>query len=201
MGKINGRMREELKILFLTICDGLRYELRQRRLARLVNGRNFSIIEEREIGLASILALHLRLVGFAVQLDAYFYGNSQRRPDFGIWLPASGEYIYLELKQTAWGDYSKQYYYADAIEDIKKLNGEDDSGNQRNGLIAIGFSDPKKRKELLSEGFSKYLSERIARDFPQYEEIGLDSVDFEGFDDKSSYAMIGLWFRRVWKDS
>jgi len=89
-----------------------------------------------------------------VQLDAYFHGKPERRPDFGIWLPASKEYIYLELKQTGWGDYSSQYYYAKAIEDIEKLDAEIDPRNQRNGLIAVGFSDPKKRSELLLENSS-----------------------------------------------
>ena len=202
MGKITKTMREELQLLFNTVCDGLRLEVWQRRLTELVNRDDFfSITNEREIGIASSLALHLRSVGFQVQLDAYFYRNPKRRPDFGIWLPASKEYIYLELKQTAWGDDSSQYSYARAIKDIKKLNSETDPLNQRNGLIALGFSDPKKRKEQLLEGFKKFLSERITRDYPYYEQIGLESVDFQEMDAKTPHAVIGLWFRKEWNDS
>jgi len=205
MAKITNKMRKELKLLFYTLCDGLRQEVRQRSLATLVARKDFpygfSIAEEREVGLASLLALHLRSVGFMVQLDAYFYGKPERRPDFGIWLPASKEYIYLELKQTAWGDYSKQYYYAKAIEDIEKLDGEEDPRNQRNGLIIIGFSDHGKRSDLLLENSKKFLSERIARDFPIYEQIGLKRLDLQEMDKRSSYAMIGLWFRKEWNDS
>ena len=202
MGKITKTMREELQLWFNTVCDGLRLEVWQRRLTELVNRDDFfSITNEREIGIASSLALHLRSAGFVVQLDAYFHGKPERRPDFGIWLPASKEYIYLELKQTAWGDYSKQYYYAKAIEDIEKLDGEKDPLNQRNGLITVGFSDPKKRSELLLENSKKFLSEKIARDFPIYEQIGLGQIDFQEMDKKTPSAVIGLWFRKEWNDS
>ena len=202
MGKITKTMREELQLLFNTVCDGLRLEVWQRRLTELVNRDDFfSIINEREIGIASSLALHLRSVGFLVQLDAYFYGKPERRPDFGIFLPASKEYIYLELKQTGWGDDSSQYYYAKAIEDIKKLDAEKNPRNQRNGLIAVGFSDPKKRSELLLENSKKFLSERIAREYPHYEQIGLEQVNFQEMDKKAPSAVIGLWFRKEWNDS
>ncbi len=199
MGTLNILMRRELELLFHALCDGLRQEVRQRSLTHLATSEDFpegfSIVGEREIGLASLLALHLRSVGFMVQLDAYFYGNPKRRPDFGIWLPASRKYIYLELKQTAWGDDSRQYSYAKAIEDIVKLNSETDPRNQRNGLIALGFSDPNKRKELLLENFKKFLSEKIARDYSIYEQIGLEQVDFQEMDKKTPNAVLGLWFR------
>ena len=202
MGKITETMREELQLLFNTVCDGLRLEVWQRKLTELVNRDDFfSITNEREIGIASSLALHLRSAGFAVQLDAYFRGKPERRPDFGILLPASKEYIYLELKQTAWGDDSNQYSYAKAIKDIEKLDGEKDPLNQRNGLITVGFSDPKKRSELLLENSKKLLSEKIARDFPIYEQIGLEQIDFQGMDKKTLSAVIGLWFRKEWNDS
>ncbi len=193
---------QSFQLLFYTLCDGLRLEVWHRKLTELVARDDFfSITNEREIGLASLLALHLRSVGFRVQLDAYFNGKPERRPDFGIWLPASKEYIYLELKQTAWGDYSNQYYYAKAIEDIEKLDGEKDPLNQRNGLITVGFSDPKKRSELLLENSKKFLSEKIARDFPIYEQIGLEQIDFQEMDKKASDSVLGLWFRTEWDGS
>lgn len=191
-------MKEELKILFDTLCDGLRQEVRQRRLANLVTGQDFSIpYNEREIGIASSLALHLRSVGFAVQLDAYFpSGPSQRRPDFGIWLPASKQYIYLELKQIAWGDLSRQYDYQRAIDDVQKLVNETDPQNQQNGLIALGFSKPNELRNKLTDGFDKSLAQRIDRDYPHYEEIGRECIELEGMDKHSSYAIIGMWFRK-----
>jgi hypothetical protein len=199
VGKITRRMRKELQLLFYTICDGLRQEVRQRSLTHLATGQDFSIVGEREIGLASLLALHLRSVGFMVQLDAYFYGNPKLRPDFGIWLPASEEYIYLELKQTAWGT-GYQYSYQGAINDIEKLNRQTNSLDQRNGLIAVGFSKPEERTDQLLKGF-RGLSERITRDFPHYEEIGLECVDFQEMDIKSSHAVVGLWFRKEWEEN
>jgi hypothetical protein len=194
------KMRQEVQILFDTLCDGLRQEVRQRSLAHLATGEDFSITNEREVGLASLLALHLRSLGFAVQLDAYIAGRDPRlRPDFGIWLPANKKYIYLELKQTAWGNYSKQYYFAGAIEDIEKLNNKDIyPQHQGNGLIAIGFSRLDfeiHRPYRLWNGFKK-LSQRITTGYPDYEEIGLKCVDLKSMDEQTSYAVIGLWFRK-----
>ena len=71
MSTPEGKMKQELQIVFDTLCDGLRQEVRQRSLAHLATGWDFSITNEREVGLASLLALHLRSLGFAVQLDAY----------------------------------------------------------------------------------------------------------------------------------
>jgi hypothetical protein len=189
-------MKSELEILLDGLRDGLRQEVRQRKLAYLVTDQDFSIVNEREIGIASFIALQLRSLGFAVQLDAYFHnGDERRRPDFGIWLPASKKYIYLELKQIAWGDEGKQYYSAKAIEEIKKLNGETDPLNRLNGLIAFGLSSSSEKVEGLLSLRLKELSQTITSDYP-YEEIGLRHVDFQGMDKKTSYGVIGLWFRK-----
>ena len=196
MSNLKGKIKKELNILFHALCDGLRQEVRQRSLAHLVTKEDFSLTSEREAGVASSLVSHLRLVGFAVQLEAYFPSGSQmRRPDFCIWLPASKQFIYLELKTTAWGN-DAQYYYQGAINDIKKLNDDTDPQNQRNGLIALGFSESEERQlGRLWEGFKK-LSHDITNVYPYYEEIGLKHVDLQGMDERSSYAMIGLWFRK-----
>ena len=201
MGRLEELMKSEPKILFNALCDELRQEVRQRSLAHLVTGRDFSITKERERGIASLLALHLRSLGFAVQLDSYIAGKDpRRRPDFGIWLPASKKYIYLELKQTAWGNYSKQYSFAEAIEDIEKLNNKDIYPQyQGNGLIAIGFTSLKfenRRPHRLWDGFKK-LSQRITTDYPDYEEIGLKCIDLQDMDEQTSHAVIGLWFRKI----
>ena len=198
MSNLKGKTKEELQILFRALCDGLRQEVLQRRLSHLVTGQDFSITGEREPGITSLLALHLRQVGFVVQVEAYFADRDpRRRPDFGIWLPTSKEYIYLELKQTAWGN-DEPYYYAGAIKDIKKLDGETDQRNQRNGLIVLGFSyNPEELRGRLWAGFNK-LSQDITSAYP-YENIGLECVDFQGMDERSSYAVIGLWFRKPGK--
>ena len=158
---------------------------------------DFSIINERETGIASSLALHLRLVGFNVQTESYFAGGSlMRRPDFRIWLPASKEYIYVELKMTAWGNIGKQYYYGAALGEIDKLNSDTDPRNRLNGLIALGFSFPSEALGgRLWSGFKK-LSQDIAKKYP-YEEIGIESVDIQRMDERTSYAVIGMWFRKI----
>ncbi|TET87152.1 MAG: hypothetical protein E3J34_02510, partial [Dehalococcoidia bacterium] len=79
MDTLEERMKRELQILFHALCDGLRQEVRQRSLAHLVTGEDFSLTREREAGVASSLASHLRLVGFAVQLEAYFPSGPQMR--------------------------------------------------------------------------------------------------------------------------
>jgi hypothetical protein len=201
MNTPEGKMRQEVQILFDTLCDGLHQEVRQRSLAHLATGWDFSITNEREVGLASLLALHLRSLGFAVQLDAYIAGKDpRRRPDLGILLPASKKYIYLELKQTAWGNYSKEYYFAGAIKDMEKLNNKDIyPQHQGNGLIAIGFTSLKFENRLphrLWDGFKK-LSQRITTDYSDYEEIGLKCIDLQDMDEQTSHAVIGLWFRKI----
>ena len=136
-------------------------------------------------------------MGFTVQLDAYFpSGPSQRRPDFGIWLPASRQHIYLELKQIAWGGSNGQYDYARAITDIDKLDKETDRQNQQNGLIAIGFNKISEKQNQLVDGVEKSLAQKIASDYPLYEKIGLERINLEGMSEHCTYAIIGLWFRK-----
>lgn len=189
-------MKRELEILFDVLCDGLRQEVRYRyNMSHLAPGQSFYLTDEREKGVASSLALHLRLAGFFVQLETYFFsGSLQRSPDFGIWLPASKEYVFLELKQPGWGE-KWSYDFNGAIDDIEKLNGETDQRNQRNGLIALGFSKLKEtQKNELQERF-----EKLSRDITDkylYERIGLERIDLQDMDDKTSYAMMGLWFRK-----
>ena len=200
MRKLDERMKEELQLLFHALCDGIRQEVRQRHnLAYIIQGYDFSLAGEREIGISSSLAWHLRLAGFVVQVDTYVKGGDpKRRPDFGIWLPASQEYIYLEFKLTAWGNYDAQYKYKYAIEDIEKLNSDSNLRNHPNGLIALGFSrNPERRKDQLLKGVDKSICQRIAKDFPHYEKIRLERIDLDNMDKRTSYAMIGLWFQAV----
>ena len=118
-----------------------------------------------------------------------------RRPDFCIWLPACQERIYLELKTTAWGSYDDQYYYQGAVDDIVKLS-EESEENQRNGLIALGFSKPNEPiYGRLFEGFKEKISQPVLQKY-LYEEIGIECVDLQGMDNLTFYAVIGLWFRK-----
>jgi len=196
MDTIEETMKRELQLLFHALCDGLRQEVRQRSLASLATGQDFSLTAEREVGIASSLALHLRSVGFTVQLDAYFPGVDPKiRPDFGIWLPASKDYIYLEFKLVAWGK-GWQYSYKPVIRDIEKLDKYTNQQNQCNGLIALGFSKPEEKPDQLVKGFEK-LSEDIVA-YP-YEKIQLRKVHLQGMDNKSPYAVIGMWFRSYLK--
>ncbi len=188
-------MKSELKILLDALCDGFRQEVRQRKLTNLVTDKDFSILNEREQGVASVMAFYLRLLGFTVQVEAYFEGDPQRRPDFGIWLPASEKHIYIELKQIAWGDEGKQYYFAQAVEEVEKLNCETDPQNQLNGLIALGFSKSSESLGGLLWSRLNDLSQTITETYP-YEQIGLRQVDLEGMDKQTSYLVIGLWFRK-----
>jgi hypothetical protein len=65
-------------------------------------------------------------------------------------------------------------------------------------LIALGFSfNPEKQPEKLWKGFKRKLSEKITNAYPSYEEIGLERVDLQGMDKLTSYAVIGLWFRKI----
>lgn len=199
MSTLKEPMQSELKILFQALCDGLRQEVRQRHLANLVTKQDFSLAGKREADVASSLAFHLRLAGFIVQVDAYFPGgDTKRRPDFGIWLPAIRKYVYLELKTVAWGNTSRQYYFRPAIWDIQKLtakkkfNEETDLGN---GLIAVGFSNPGKKPSTRLLDMFKKLSQDIGKDYPLYEETGLECVNLQQIDEHSPYAVIGLWFR------
>lgn len=191
-------LKRELDILFYTLCDGLLQEVRQHYLVNLATGQDFSIIDEQEVGIASLLALHLRLVGFDIQLEPCFEGeDSKSRSDFRIWLPASQQNIYLEFKPIAWGSRGRQYDYQHAINDIEKLSSLTDQRNRRNGLIALGFNNPEKQQtEQLLQGFER-LSQRITVDYQSYEEIGLRSIDFNNMDKLTSYAVIGMWFRKL----
>ena len=192
MSNLKGKIKKELNILFHALCDGLRQEVRQRSLAHLVTKEDFSLTSEREAGVASSLVSHLRLVGFAVQLEAYFPSGSQmRRPDFCIWLPASKQFIYLELKQIAWGDDGRQYDYARAINDIKKLKNDPTP----NGLIALGFNKINEQQNQLIDGVEKSLAQRIASGYSLYEKIGLEHINLEGMSERCTYAVIGLWIR------
>ncbi|MBI2871824.1 MAG: hypothetical protein HYY00_01370 [Chloroflexi bacterium] len=190
---------EELSILFGAFCDGLHQEARARRMAKLTIGASgvdlgVSLTQARETEVASSLYFHLRSIGFFVQMESYFAtGNQRRRPDFRIWLPVTRTYLYLELKLVAWGR-GWRFYGKPALEDIGKLAQETDPQNLPNGLAMIGFDNPDAHERL--EQKCQKLSEDITQQHPSYQRVGLQSVDLQGLDARTSCAMVGLWVRK-----
>jgi hypothetical protein len=98
---------DELSIIFGAICDGLRQEFRYRQLAQLIASKeDMSLTSEREAQLVTSLAYHIRLIGFPIQVESYFYDeSSKRRPDLAILMPACKRYLFLEVKKdwSVWG--------------------------------------------------------------------------------------------------
>jgi len=150
--------------------------------------------------MAPALARQLRSVGFFVQTESYFADikDGRLRPDYRIWLPASGKYLYLELKTYGWGDskFSPSYYYKtteNAIQsDVGKLKGRD----LPNGSVVVGFSKPDegRQKMCLSKAFQD-LSGKIFTP-SGYHEIGVNRIELLGMDAGAGYAMVGLWVRK-----
>ena len=198
-------MERELHILFGALCDGVRQEVRARSLTPLNTDEDFSLSLEREPGVQSAVALQLRSVGFLVQIESWLPdGDQRRRPDLRVWLPSSTKYLYLELKTYGWGE-GPSYYYSttwDSVQaDMGKLKSEGDSGHLPNGLVVVGFSKPHEQRSrmTLSQAYDD-LSQRITSRYP-YQKIGVQEVDLQGMDQRTSYAMIGLWVRMPHLDS
>lgn len=188
----------ELAILFGALCDGLRQEVRTRQLAALSisGGLAVSLTEGREAELASSIQFQLRLVGFFVQNESYFdTGDLQRRPDFRIWLPASEQYLYLELKPIAWGT-GYNYYLDGVLEDIDKLSQDAAPENRPNGVVAIGFSRRREPPDNRLQDRCRTLSQQISTLHPEYQEVGVRNIPLQDMDPATRYAMVCLWVRK-----
>jgi hypothetical protein len=148
-----------------------------------------------EQGIIPLLCAHLQSAGFIVKYESYYFNTPLNlRPDLRIWLPVSQKFIFLEVKMTGWGDIGDKYYWTDSKHDMKKLDNL--TGNDLpNGFIAIGFSNPKEKPRQLEKRFMK-LSTEIVNEFNNYENIGLRTMDLFDMDKHTSYAVIGLWFRK-----
>lgn len=183
---------QEINILFGAICDGLRQEVRYRQLAQLIAPREeMSLSEDREAQLVASLAYHLRMVGFTVQIESYFYDQpASRRPDLSILLPATQKYLFLEVKNV--GPYSG---FGGAIEDIEKLASITSPKDKRNGLVALGFRNPTGLRERFYQKYEK-LSQEITENYP-YREVGIKKIDLEDMDKRAVYATVGLWVRKL----
>jgi hypothetical protein len=150
-----------------------------------------SLTEEREAQLKASLAYYIRIVGFTVQLESYFYDEpASRRPDLAIWLPITRRYLFLELKTI--GPYAG---FNAAIDDIIKLENVSSSRDKRNGLIAIGFRNPIGPRERFLQKYDK-LSQVITKEHP-YREIGVKKIELDDMDEQAVYAMVGFWVRKL----
>ena len=196
---------KELRILFGTLCDGLRQEVRARQLARQFQGippedYAFSLTRVREEELASSLYFHLRSVGFFVQTESYFAtGDERLRPDFRVWSPVREQYLYLELKTYGWGDSYSSYDYTTIEKRIKDDLGKLMSKDLPNGTIVVGFSKTNERKMKMSLLTAyEQLAKEIAGKYSAYQpiECGPRKADLQGLDCMTQYAMVGLWVRK-----
>jgi hypothetical protein len=181
----------ELSIIFGAICDGLRQEIRYRQLAQLIAPKeDMSLTGEREAQLVVSLAHHIRMTGFPIQVESYFYDEpASRRPDLAMLLPASHTYLFLEVKRV--GPYEG---FQGAINDIEKLDSVGSARDKRNGLVALGFREPTGPHERFYEKYVR-LSKAITSKYP-YREIGIQKIDLKGMDKKAVYAMVGFWIRK-----
>lgn len=181
----------ELDIILNGICDGLRQEVRCRYLAQLVSPlEDLSLASEREAQLISSISYHLRILGFTVHTEGYFYYQpTQRRPDLCVLLPVTSKYLFLEVKPVHpfTGIWS-------AIEDIEKLETIKEPDDKRNGLIALGFRNPIKTYDRYPQKY-RDLPQEITSNHP-YREIGIKQVPLDGMDKYAIYAMVGLWVRK-----
>ena len=186
------KYEKELDILFGAICDGLRQEVRYRQLAQLIAPKEeMSLSEEREAQLVASLAFHIRMVGFTVQIESYFYDQPALRcPDLAILLPVTHEYLFLEVKNI--DPYSG---FGGAIEDIEKLASITEPKDKRNGLVTLGFRNPTGVRERFCQKYER-LSQKITENYP-YREVGIKKIDLEDMDENATYAMVGFWVRKL----
>lgn len=182
----------ELKILFETICDGVKQEVRHRQLLTLVEPNiEWSLSEEREAQHVASIAYHLQMVGFMVQIESYFFEQPPaRRPDLSVYLPACRKIIFLEYKT-----FQPYTQYDKVIEDVEKLSNINDPKDKRNGIITLGFRYPTKTKENFEEKYRK-MSEMITGKYP-FREFEIRRIELEDMDEKSVYAMVGFWVRNL----
>ncbi len=139
----------EIERLFNIVCEGLESEAPKRQRLfeeankeRLLEETNdkylFSLVEEREIGIATVLAWYLTQAEFFTRMDWYLYDNNRIRPDLTVWLRDRKRLLYLELKLVG-GSRS----YSPLWDDLDKLEKISEEGqpeeNRWNGLLVVGF--------------------------------------------------------------
>ena len=147
-----------------------------------------SLAEEREVQVQASIAMQWRLSGFHVELDSYGSGPANRRPDFGILLPVTKEYLFVELKLIGQGRPHRQVQ-----DDVDKLNAMFKDGDKRVGLLTVGFA-AHGTHDLRFKATHKELDEEIEGP-GLYKKVGLSKVQLDDIDDHLPYAWVGMWAR------
>lgn len=189
--------QEELLILFETICDGVRQEVRYRYLQNLLApDDDMRLTEERERGLISSLSFYIRNAGFMVHVEHYWYEDnaisSAETPDLAIRLPLRERYLFLEVKSINPGCSAITL----AQPDLDKLSKATYSKNKRNGFLAIGFAKDNTRKEIFNNKYDE-LSNYITSNY-RFNKFKLKPVDLRDVGDPElEYALVGLWLHKT----
>jgi hypothetical protein len=191
------KVDEEIDILFGSICDGLRQEVRYRYLNQLLAPKDdMRLTEERERALVSALAFYIRASGFMVHVEHYWYGDddgvsSAKTPDLAVRLPKIGKYLFLEAKRIYLGNNA-----VDRVsEDLDKLTKPTNPLNKRNGFLAIGFAwDEIEHKRFQNQ----YRSFSNITNKYHFREFRIESVDLKNVGDPElKYAIVGIWLRKL----
>ena len=187
-------LAQEIQGVFRAICEGLTNESRLRaelyEEAKPDKGFRFSLGEEREIGTAAVLCIHLRNSRFFTRMDWYFDGdNHQLRPDLAIWLPGSRKLLYLELKRVGQGFPYKRL--GDDLARLEKISSNPE--NRLNGLLAVGFSKQRTNWELL-----KTKLHDLENKFPNYlrQDRFFKELSLEDMDGHPVYSVAALLLRK-----
>ena len=187
--------RDEINFIYGAACDALRVETRHRALTRLIaesssqKNLQFGLYEEREIQLAATLAMNWRHIGLHTELDSYPSGKASRRPDFGIWLPVSAQYFFLELKVIWPGSNTNQ-----AIDDIAKIDEMYESGDKAVGLLTVGYALPNMYLKTFDDRHRDMSIEILGT--TRYEEIGMKKIELGDIDSNIIYAWVGMWVHK-----
>ena len=130
---------KELKIVFGTVCDGFRQEVRYRQLKMLqlpTEKENFDLSYEHERAIVSILAFYIRTAGFLVRPEHYWCDKDEKlkrkTPDLAIWLPRTMTDFFLEVKRID----SPVKYVSSDLDKLSKAQ----TSNKYNGLLVFGFA-------------------------------------------------------------
>ena len=155
------------------------------------HGHKISLGEEREVQVQASIAMHWRLAGFHVELDSYGSGPAVRRPDFGVWLPYTRQYLFLEFKEIWPGGGCQS-----ALKDLGKLNEMFETGDRNVGLLTVGFASSS-TNELKFQQQHEAMSGKI-QESGLYGKVGLKKIPI--IDDGFPIVCVGMWVRGLSND-
>ena len=147
--------------------------------------------EEREVQVQASIATQWRLVGFHVELDSYGSGPPSRRPDFGVWLPHTRQYLFLEFKEIWPGG-----GYESVLKDLGKLNEMFCAGDQNVGVLTVGFATSKTNEPKFQQ-MHESMSGKI-QESRLYGKVGLKRISI--MDDAFPFVWVGMWVRGLSTD-